>query len=124
MNLKVSEYNHLINYKSGNTDHFEDLRILREQELTRLLGVGKVIQRFLIEKESDLQIQEILDNGIIKVYSYNTHKKITTFAPGPNRLISLFEACGKVAPDNLITKSEFNIQNGYNDILAETEKEP
>lgn len=116
--MKVSEYNHLINYKSGNTDHFEDLRILREQELIRLLGVGKVIQRFLVEKESYLEIQEILDNGIIKVYSYSNHKRITTFAPGPNRFISIFEACGKVAPDNLITQSEFNMQNGYNEILA------
>lgn len=117
--MKVSEYNHLINYKSGNTDHFEDLRDLREQELYRLLGVGKVIQRFLIEKEGEFEIQEILDNGIIKVYSCINHKKITTFAPGPNRFISLFEACGKVAPDNLIIQSEFNIQNGYNKILSD-----
>lgn len=116
--MKVTEYRRFINYKSGNTSHFEEGRVLREQELTRLLGFGKVVQRVVIEKDNELQIQEILDNAIIIVYSYGTHKKVTMFAPSPSRLSFIFEAIGKCVPDNLLIQSEFNFQNGYNDILS------
>lgn len=116
--MKVTIYDKLINYQSGNTVHFEDLRAIREKELIRLLGAGKVIQRFLIEKKDDCEIKEVLSNGIIKVYSAKTHKKITTFAPGPNRLINLFEACGKDIPEDLVIQSEINVQNGYSDIFT------
>lgn len=120
--MKVTEYNKLINYNSGNTSHFENGRILRERELTRLLGIGVSIKKFIIEKDNELQIQEILDNAIIRVYSYETHKKVTMFAPNPERLISLFEAIGQLTPDHLLAQSEFNFQNGYNSILSEQKK--
>lgn len=116
--MKVTIYTKLINYQSGNTIHFEDSRFLREQELIRLLGIGQVIQRFLVDEDGNPQIQEILSNGIIRVYSAKDHKKVTTFAPGPNRLINLFEACGQIIPESLVRQSELNVENGYSNIFT------
>lgn len=114
--MKVVEYRKFINYNNGNTFHFEKGRIIRERELIRLLGSGKKVKSFVVEKDNKSQIQEVLDNAIIRVFSYDTHKKITMFAPNPNRLISLFEAAGLVIPEYLLAKSELNFQNGFNSI--------
>lgn len=113
----VKRFNSLINYNSGMTIHYKENRIYREKELTRLLGRGKPIAAFIVDEgDGNLQIQEVLDNAIINVYSFKTHKKITLFAPHPNRICLLYEVAGELAPEYLLLKSEENAKNGYNRI--------
>jgi len=117
--LNVKKYRGRINYKSGFTSHYETSRIFRELELIKLLGKGKPIDVFIVDEENrGLQIQEILDNAIINIYSFDTHKKVTLFAPTPERICSLYEAIGETPPDDLILKSEENFKNGYNKIYC------
>ena len=114
-NMKVTKYNKLINYNAGETHHFKEFRRVREKELKNLLGESEVCSRFLVVKsEEDVQIQEILANGILNVYSYTTHKKITTFAPTPERITSLYHSIGEFPPEELIMNSESNVRKGYN----------
>ena len=118
-NIIIKKYNGLINYKSGLTTHYKESRQYREKQLVELLGVGKPIETFLVDKiNKDIEIQEILDNAIINVYSFSTHKKITLFAPAPERIICLYEAVGEIPPDSLIKKSEDNVRKGYNKIYC------
>lgn len=118
-NVNVKRYNGLINYNSGLTAHYEENRVFREKELIQLLGEGKPVASFLVrESNEDIQIQEILDNAIINIYSFFTHKKITLFAPPPHRIIFLYESVGEVAPEELIAKSENNTIKGCNRIYC------
>lgn len=117
-NLKVEIYAKLINYNSGLTDHYEISRQLREKELIRVIGFGERIDAFVVSRVGKpSEIQEVLDNGVIKVYSHETHKKITLFAPTPERLEFLYNSVGKHVCEHLLKKSENNIKNGYNRIL-------
>ena len=114
--LSISKYNSNINYNSGMTAHYVNHRIPREQELTRLLGLGKRVALFVVIDKGSKRIQEIRDNGVVHVYDYDTHEKITLFAPHPNRINNLFEAVGEIPPDSLLDKSSKNYELGYNDI--------
>lgn len=117
-NLKVKRYEGEINYNSGFTAHYKGNRIFREMELNRLLKKGKRVDAFVVDEgNNDIQIQEILDNAILNVYSFHTHKKITLFAPPPERIISLYNSIGEFPPEWLIKKSEFNVRKGYNKIF-------
>lgn len=118
-NIIIKKYNGLINYESGLTTHYKENRLFREKQLIQLLGRGKPIASFLVrESNEDVQIQEILDNAIINVYSFFTHKKITLFAPTPNRIAFLYESVGELAPEELIVKSEMNMIKGCNKIYC------
>lgn len=114
----VSKYKGPVNYLSGYTEHYEDSRVFREKELERLLGKGKVQIRFKVRRnKSELEIHEILDNGIMNIYSHETNKKITVFTPVPERIISLYHAVGEFPPEKLIKRSERNQMNCYNKIM-------
>lgn len=115
--LKIIRYDGMINYNSGMTNHYKENRMLRERELTRVLGEGKRLKAFIVIRENkETEIQEVRDNAIIVVYSFETHKKITLFAPSPKRLENLYQAIGEVADENIIAKSENNTLKGYNGI--------
>lgn len=118
-NAIVKKYDGLINYESGLTTHYKESRQYREKRLIKLLGIGKPVDTFLVDKANkDIEIQEILDNAIINVYSFSTHKKITLFAPPPERIIYLYEAVGEIPPEELVFKSEDNTRKGYNKIYC------
>ena len=118
-NAIVRKYDGLINYESGLTTHYKESRQYREKQLIKLIGVGKPIKTFLVNRaDKDIEIQEILDNAIINVYSFSTHKKITLFAPPPERIIYLYEAVGEIPPEELVFKSEDNMRKGYNRIYC------
>ena len=118
-NAIVKKYDGLINYESGLTTHYKESRQYREKRLIKLLGIGKPVDTFLVDKANkDIEIQEILDNAIINVYSFSTHKKITLFAPVPERIIYLYEAVGEIPPEELVFKSEDNTRKGYNKIYC------
>lgn len=111
----VKRFLGLINYHSGETYHYEKSRFIRNLVLTNKLGSGVVIDRFIVdEPNEDLQIQEIYDNAIIVVYSFVTHKKITTFAPSPKRILSLYEDAGEIPPKHIIEESENNVKKELN----------
>lgn len=113
----IKKYRGEINYNCGMTDHYESIRVLRERALIKLLGEGEHIAAFFVDNgNDDLQIQEILDNGVMIVYSYTDNRKITTFTPHPDRIISLYTAVGKFPPESLLEQSEYNIRRGYNEI--------
>lgn len=115
--IKVNRYEGEINYNSGFTVHYEGERLFREMELIRILGEGRKVKAFKVhEEESNIQIQELLDNAILKIYSFHTHRKITLFAPHPERIISLYASIGEFPPEWLIKKSENNVRKGYNNI--------
>lgn len=114
---KIKLFNKRINKKAGTTTHFQNERAYRELKIKSLLGEGFPIISFILEiSPEDIQIQEILDNGVINVYSYFSHKKITMFIPTPERLSSIYKSCGVIPPSKLIIKSEINYRNGYNSI--------
>ena len=119
-NAIVKKYDGLINYESGLTTHYKESRQYREKRLIKLLGIGKPVDTFLVDKvaNKDIEIQEILDNAIINVYSFSTHKKITLFAPPPERIIYLYEAVGEIPPEELVFKSDDNTRKGYNKIYC------
>lgn len=115
--IKINRYFGEINYNSGFTIHYKGNRIFREMELIRLLGKGRKVKTFIVEEENNNpQIQELLDNAILNVYSLYTHRKITLFAPHPERIASLYASIGEFPPDWLIKKSECNVRRGYNEI--------
>ena len=119
-NEKIIKYNSKINYNCGVTDHYDNFRSFREKELTRLLGKGAFVNSFFVDKgDGDLQIHEILSNGVMNVYSYETNKKITVFTPHPDRIISLYISIGEFPPEDLLEQSEYNIRKGYNEIHSE-----
>lgn len=115
--IEVKRYDGPINYQSGMTAHYEENRIIREKELKRLLGEGKRTMAFTVNRANkEPEIQEIRDNAIIIVYSFNTHKRITLFAPPPRRLEFLYNSIGEIADENIMIKSEENAKKGYNRI--------
>lgn len=115
--IKVKKYSKKINRSSGMTEHYEDCRMIREQELTRLLGYGQTVEVFSVDDgRGKIQIQEVRDNGVIYVYDYETHNKITLFAPHPDRISQLFESVGELAPEKVITRSTENLELGYNEL--------
>lgn len=117
-NLKVKRYEGEINYNSGYTKHYEGNRTFREMELIRILGKGEKVKAFAVDEGNNgMQIQEVLSNGILNVYSFYTHRKITLFALHPERIITLYTAIGEFPPEWLIKKSEFNVRKGYNKIF-------
>lgn len=111
----VKIYNKKINRHAGDTSHFANERSYRELALKGKLGVGNLVVSFVLKtEEGDLQIHEILDNGVVSVYSYLTHKKITIFAATPFRIASIYEYAGLIPPDWLLSKCEENFNNEYN----------
>lgn len=117
--MKIKRYTGEINYNSGFTIHYKGNRIFREMELIKQLGEGKRVDAFVVDEgDNNIQIQELLDNGILNVYSFHTHKKITLFAPHPERITSLYNSIGEFPPEWLIEKSESNVRKGYNEIIV------
>lgn len=118
--IKIKRYDKKINYQCGMTDHYENSRIFRENELLNILGPGKRIDAFFVDKgNGDKQIHELLHNGIMVVYSYETHKKITIFAVHPERICSLYISIGEFPPKVLMNVSEYNVRRGYNEIMRD-----
>lgn len=118
--IKIKRYDKKINYQCGMTEHYENSRIFREKELLKILGPGKHIDTFFVDKgNDDKQIHELLHNGIMIVYSYETHKKITIFAVHPERLYSLYISIGEFPPGVLMNVSEYNMRKGYNEIMRD-----
>lgn len=118
--IKIKRYNKKINYQCGMTDHYKHSRIFREKELFNILGSGRKVDAFFIDKgNGDKQIHELLHNGIMIVYSYKTHRKITIFAVHPERIYSLYISIGEFPPDFLMNVSENNIRKGYNKIMRD-----
>lgn len=114
---KINRYDGEINYNSGGTYHYEVNRSFREKKLISLLGKGTRVKAFIVRKqEDDIQIHELLDNGILIIYSYLSHKKITLFAATTERIFHLYSSIGEFPPDFLVTKSEKNVRMGYNRI--------
>lgn len=119
-NLKIQEYLFEINYSGNKTHHYEMERGFREKELIRLLGNGKRIKAFIVkESENNIQIHELLDNGILVVYSYFNHRKITLFTPTPERIFYLYFSIGQFPPEYIIEKSDLNFRMGYNSLFSE-----
>ena len=119
-NIKVGRYDGEVNYNSGVTTHYRENRILREKVLVDLLGQGNKIKAFIVKEGDDnIQIQELLDNAVLVIYSFHTHRKITLFAPHPERIMSLYASIGEFPPDWLIKKSESNSRKGHNNIHSE-----
>lgn len=115
--IKVKRYDSEINYNSGVTEHYALHRKLRENELIRLLGNGHRVDAFLVSQDGkDSEIHEVMSNAIINIYSFETHKKITLFAPKPSRIEFLYKSIGELADEKLIIKSEYNLYKGYNKI--------
>lgn len=113
--IVVKKYTAEINYKSGETSHYLNDRAFRELELKIKLGKGNREIAFVIEKDKDdIQIHELLDNGIINIYSFYTHQRITTFSPTPERIYALYYSIGEIPPSSLIEKSEDNFRKEYN----------
>lgn len=115
----IKRYDGEINYHSGVTTHYKENRVFREKALVDLLGEGSKLKVFIVEEDSNKQIQELLDNAILVIYSFYTHRKITLFAPNPERIISLYASIGEFPPDWLIEKSECNARKGLNNIYFE-----
>lgn len=105
----------MVNYYSGETQHYKDSRFMRNLVLINKLGKGYVVDRFIVDEPGkDLQIQEVHNNATITVYSFNTHKKITMFAPSPYRILSLYEDAGELPPKNIMIASEQNAKKELN----------
>lgn len=120
--IKVKRYKKKMNYQCGMTDHYEGSRIFREKKLFSILGHGKPIDTFFIDKgkgKDDKQIHQLLSNGIIVVYSYESHKKITVFAIHPERMCSLYIAIGEFPPKKLMKITEYNVRKGYNELMRD-----
>lgn len=119
-NSIVSKYEKEISSHGEMTHHYRESRQLRVKELELLLGKGNRIQAFLVNKgNGDLQIHELLDNGLLNIYSYHNHRKITLFAPKPERIINLYNSIGELAPESIIKTSEQNVKKGYHLIYFE-----
>lgn len=117
-NAKVRPYRNCINRSSGMTNHYKEHRVARERLLRNLLGDGVPIDTFLVnDGRNRIQIHEVWDNGILMVYDYKTHKKITIFAPPPYRIKYLYNNAGMEPPEFLMRKAYENFKKGYNGIL-------
>lgn len=117
---KVSVYDKAISNNGLTTYHYKSSRTEREKELDCLLGKGARVKAFLVDKGGeDIQIHELLDNGLLIIYSYHNHKKITLFAPKPDRIFNLYASAGEIPPESIIKKSEDNMRKGYHIIYFE-----
>lgn len=115
---RVRPYYNLINRSSGMTVHYKEHRLERERQLRRLLGTGRPLDRFLVDDGREkYQIHEVWSNGILIIYDYKTHKKITIFAPPPYRIKYLYNNAGLEPPEDLIERSAENYKKGYNGIF-------
>lgn len=115
---EIKKYRRKVNYNCGVTEHYEGSRMFRYKELENILGKGSHVDSFLVKcMKNGNQIQEVLSNGIMNVYSYDTHKLVTSFAPTPDRIITLYHSVGENPPMNLIKQSECNYKMGYNEIM-------
>lgn len=120
LNFQVSKYDKEISSDGEMTYHYRTSRMSREKELEEILGKGGRLQAFLVDKgDGDIQIQELLDNGLLIIYSYCNHKKITLFAPKPERIKNLYFSIGEIAPESIIRKSEENVKKGYHIVYFE-----
>lgn len=113
----VKRYNKEINRNAGMTYHYKKYRLIREQRLIELLGKGNPEAAFAVnDGRGKLQIHEVWDTGIIFIYDFKSHKKITVFAPPPYRIKALYENAGERPPRKLMNKSHENFRKGYNKI--------
>lgn len=112
--ISVRLFNKKINKNVGDTIHFSNDRAYRELKLKKYILTGKALDSFVVElKNEPLQIQEILDNGLMIIYSYLTHKRITMFLPTPERVVKLYNFSGLIPPSKLIETCETNRIKAY-----------
>lgn len=116
--VRVQRYNKRVSKNSELTYHYKNFRILRENQITKLIGEGLFVATFVVDDGSgQLQINEVRDNGTVHIYDYENHQKITMFAPSAKRMVNLFKATGELPTFSLIEKCNRNEELGYSNIL-------
>ncbi len=87
----------------------------RFEKIRRTIGKGKVIDRFLIhDRAGKPQIHEIYDNGRDRIYDKDTHKVITEFVIKEDRMRSIYQRVGVVAPKGIVQVASRNQSKDYN----------
>ena len=98
-----------------NSRHYTQERQEREHLITNVIGKGKVVKRFKVDRghKNGPEIHEISDTGIITIYNERTGKLVTRLIARPAQLKRYF-AEGKT-PKELLNKAyENTVRHDYN----------
>ena len=99
-----------------NTIHYTNDRIDRENLIKNVIGQGKVIKGFIVDRghKNGKEAHMITDTAIILVYNYNSKKLVTKLIARPNQLVRYFGK-GNV-PQKLWDLAYEHKRLGYNEI--------
>lgn len=103
------------------TSHFSYERIQRHKNIMAMIGDGKLVQSFIVDKDhpNGPEIHNIFDNGIILIQNLNTRRVITELIARPNQIRRYWTLAGNQFPSSLKYLTELAYEHerkGYNEI--------
>lgn len=92
--------------------HYINDRRRREELIQQVIGEGKVIAKFIVDKghREGAERHEITDTGIIVIYNNNNNKMITKLIARPNQITRY----DWTAPEELVAIAKEHKRKKYN----------
>lgn len=100
------------------TEHFSAERHGRDVFIHNTIGIGNVIDRFVIDRGhvGGSEIHCVTDTGIVIIYSQQTNKLITEIVARPAQLKRLYQTRGDNPPKWLLELAYSNNRHRYNEV--------
>lgn len=100
-----------------NTLHFEQERKEREIFIRDVIGIGNVIETFIVERghSRGIELHKVTDTAIIAIHNQKTNELITELIARPEQLRRLYSQRGEKPPRWLLRKAFKNNSLRYNE---------
>ena len=100
------------------TRHFENDRKTRIDFINEVLGVGNIVDSFVVDKghRNGAEIHDITDNGIIIIKNYTTQKMVTMLIARPQQIRRYYIAENKPIPLDIVRVAYEHYLKGYNNM--------
>ena len=94
--------------------HYRQDRQERENLINNVVGRGKIVDRFIIDKhhKNGKEVHCITTTGVIVIFNLKSRKLITKIIARPYQIKRYYEK-GK-APQEIVKKAIYNQKMGYN----------
>lgn len=105
-------------FTAYNSLHCEEDRKPRFEFINQYLGVGKVLDSFLVDRghPNGKEIHKVTDNAVILIYNAFTGKLITELVARPEQIRRLYRSVGKKPPRSVISLAYKHNAMRYNEI--------
>lgn len=100
------------------TNHLTIDRANRVRAIKELIGYGKPVRGFRIDRhhKNGEEYHLITSTALVLIFNFHSKKLITILVARPNQIKRYYEAAGDTAPQELLDLAYEHTKKGYNNL--------